>query len=359
MFVFAERETWWHLGLFHSMLAPQKPYKTVKEAELGWFSRTMPSFLISPQTYMNSLKFRNIFNWTMTYRLDSDIQMLYGQILHKKNVSTVLKYKLEEENRERHYDIIYKRKKRDVVWLVSHCATKSRREKYVEKLKQYINVDIFGKCGQDFCPKKTVQSGCLEDIISKYKFVLSFENTFHKDYVTEKLFDWFPRNIVPVVYGMADYKRIAPEGTVINAADFSSPKLLANFLHYVGSNRDVYIKYLRRKKRYISIGHDEMQQRAYCKLCDWLHNLNGHRQFYPKIDKWWQLNDTSGYIKLFRQAMPSSGNKQKYWVWFSLSAVIIFFLCYIVRYIYKILTKAVRKIKKKKLSYRFVYFSNR
>jgi len=42
---------------------------------------------------------------------------------------------------------------RSVVWMVSRCHTLSRREVYADKLKEHIDVDIFGKCGEP-APKK-------------------------------------------------------------------------------------------------------------------------------------------------------------------------------------------------------------
>jgi len=33
-------------------------------------------------------------------------------------------------------------------WFVSHCHTSSQREKYVTELQKYIDVDIFGYCGE-------------------------------------------------------------------------------------------------------------------------------------------------------------------------------------------------------------------
>lgn len=43
-------------------------------------------------------------------------------------------------------------------------------------------------------------------IENKYKFFLSFENTFCNDYVTEKLFSILLLNIVPIVFGGVGYK---------------------------------------------------------------------------------------------------------------------------------------------------------
>lgn len=40
-----------------------------------------------------------------------------------------------------------------VAWFVSNCETHSERELYVEKLKQFIDVDIYGLCGSMSCSR--------------------------------------------------------------------------------------------------------------------------------------------------------------------------------------------------------------
>ena len=315
--------------MYNSMMSPAKPYKTVKDDDLDWYSRVLPNAVVNPQHYINTVKFRDVFNWTMTYRQDSDIPMLYGRILRNKEVRQSKDIDLlEENNLWTDYEEIFNKKVNDVVWLVSHCSTKSKREKYVAKLKEYIDVDVIGKCGKDVCPKH--DSRCIKEIIQKYKFILSFENTFHKDYVTEKLFGWYTKDIIPVVYGMADYKKIVPEGTIINAEDFNSPKLLAQYLKYVGTNRDTYVSFLRRKRKYFTVSHDVMQQTSYCKLCDWLHHLDANRKSYPKIDQWWQLNDTSGFSKLYAQAVPEEYENRN--ISFLFLFIIVFIVLMVVIY---------------------------
>ncbi len=43
---------------------------------------------------------------------------------------------------------------------VSHCPTNSAREEFVTKLRQYVQVDVFGKCGvEPPCPRETRYTG--------------------------------------------------------------------------------------------------------------------------------------------------------------------------------------------------------
>lgn len=77
---------------------------------------------------------------------------------------------------------------------------------YMNKLKEFIGVDVYGHCGQHKCPQdKSVD--CREYVGSKYKFYFSFENCLCKDYITEKFFLMLKFDIVPVVFGGGNYTR--------------------------------------------------------------------------------------------------------------------------------------------------------
>ena len=59
-----------------------------------------------------------------------------------------LKLKPTEKVPQRDYQAIAENKTKDAIWIVSHSPTNSKREKYVDILKQYIDIDILGKCGR-------------------------------------------------------------------------------------------------------------------------------------------------------------------------------------------------------------------
>ena len=120
-------------------------------------------------------------------------------------------------------------------WLVSNCKTHSQREQYVQELSKFIEVDIYGGCGNKACPEDPNQD-CHTYLASNYLFYLSFENSLCKDYVTEKFWSPLSQNIVPVVLGGANYTQIAPPNSFIDALNFANPKHLAKRLNYLMSN---------------------------------------------------------------------------------------------------------------------------
>ena len=119
-------------------------------------------------------------------------------------------------------------------WTVSHCTTDNYREKYVKKLQEYIQVDIFGHCMGQECPKGHKDT-CF-NLAEEYWFYISFENSNCYDYITEKLWRTVEMPVIPIVMGGGNYTRDAPENSVIDVNDFASVKDLADYLIYLTNN---------------------------------------------------------------------------------------------------------------------------
>ena len=218
--------------------------------------------------------FEYVFNWTMTFRQDSDIFYPYGRIFERKNAPPA-----------KNYSEIFRRKKKGIVWFVSHCKTKSKREDYAEELKKYIDLDIIGQCGSNTCGKHN-SSECLRKYEEEYFFRFNFENTFHTDYVTEKLFENFSKDMIQIVGGSADYDKIAPENTIISVKDFGSPRTLAAYLQILMNSEERYTEYLKTKNNYYAELLRRQSQRAYCTLCNMLHRQEKYRNLYYSIGDW-------------------------------------------------------------------------
>ena len=72
-------------------------------------------------------------------------------------------------------------------WLVSHCTTVIKRESYVEKLKNYINITQYGRCSGEECSRKKGNE-CFQELAKTHMFYIAFENSICEDYATEKFY---------------------------------------------------------------------------------------------------------------------------------------------------------------------------
>ena len=212
---------------------------------------------------------KNSMNWSMSYRLDADIVVPYGFLKTRREIP------------ERNYSEIFRRKTKWAAWVVSKCSPPSLRGRFVDKLKQYgLPIDIYGRCGM------SLTTDPKEMISNDYRFYLSFENSMCSDYVTEKFFRYFPLDTILLVRGGADYKKLVPQNTYIDTADFDTFSELVEHLKYVGSNEKLYTEYLRRKDVYSSYGEIIDNDISYCSLCRKLNNVDKHRKTYDSIPRY-------------------------------------------------------------------------
>lgn len=161
--------------------------------------------------------FNNFFNWTATYRLDSDIPITYMVIKNKNGeiVGPNLKMEwisLDSQNLQLENTFYSKLqlKGKTAAWFASKCSTQGGREVVVSRLQEALNsyglnIDIYGTCGTFYCQRN--DSACDDILKRDYLFYLAFENSLAVDYVTEKVIRAMQNDVVPIVYGEADYSR--------------------------------------------------------------------------------------------------------------------------------------------------------
>ena len=229
------------------------------------------------------------FNWSMTYRLDSDIvhRDSYGIFIphqrhlaaryptaHQGSISLVPLKNPSTTN--------VSSKKKLIAWFVSHCPTHSRREDYVRELSRHVQVDIYGKCGNMTC---TVRADCWKMLRTDYKFYIGFENSLCPDYVTEKLTRALIYDTVPIVFGGVDYAQFAPPQSYIDVKDFDSPKQLADYLLFLDRTDELYARYFDWKNRYtVSV----VSKQGWCHLCRMAQSVDLPAKVYTDLLKWWE-----------------------------------------------------------------------
>ncbi|OQV25735.1 putative Glycoprotein 3-alpha-L-fucosyltransferase A [Hypsibius exemplaris] len=240
---------------------------------------------------------KDFFNWTLTYRLDSDIRAHYT-------------YRVPLEKERRNFAA---GKRKMVVWIVSHCQTSSEREKYVRELRKYVAVDVYGRCGNLSCGRNGTDEVCL-DVMREYKFYLSFENSMCRDYVTEKMIRALEHEIVPIVYGDGNYLMYPPK-SYIHTYDYSSPARLAEYLNFQDKNDEEYNKHMewRYNRRLIqSSGEFSAKSNGFCRLCQKLHSslLSSNQKSYPSIKTWWD----NGVQQVLEGTFPETVCRRANWL---------------------------------------------
>ncbi|KAK6183843.1 hypothetical protein SNE40_006433 [Patella caerulea] len=253
--------------MFYGVSYPSKPPPTRNNPDQVWILAAWESPIYMHGASWENEVWKNKINWTMTYRIDSDIPTPGGKVA-------------KDKSKIRDYDAIMKKKTKLIGWVVSHCRTQSKREDYVKHLEKVVPVDIFGRCGMS---KPTNVFGLLN---TTYKFYLSFENSLCKDYITEKLFDRQNLDVVPIVRGIGNYTLFYPKTSFIDTRDFKSAEELGEYLQYLDRNNTAYVQYLKAKEHLHTQSAYSVRQMGYCTMCKKLHKLDQNRHSYPDIYQW-------------------------------------------------------------------------
>lgn len=223
--------------------------------------------LESPSNARDTYFFNDMFNWTITYELNSDIYLPYGSYVA-----------LQPGEKSPYPKIDPSKKDRLVVWTVSNCG--GIRNSFVSELLDHIRVDIFGWCSENFYQPELQSDSCerytqeCDNLLKRYKFQLAFENGLCVDYITEKYWGSpLSLGIIPVVLGGGNYSKLAIPGSYINALDFDSVKSLADYLLYLDKNDTAYMEYFAWHKKFRVDGflHTSSFNEHYpwtCNLCE-------------------------------------------------------------------------------------------
>ncbi|XP_061699848.1 4-galactosyl-N-acetylglucosaminide 3-alpha-L-fucosyltransferase 9-like [Syngnathoides biaculeatus] len=207
----------------------------------------------------------DLFNLTLNYRLDADIPVPYGSLVSSQGVD----------------DFIPPKKNKLLCWIVSNWNTSYTRVKYYNELEKHIKVDVYGRAFNKFLTTQKYAS-----TLTNCKFYLAFENSIHKDYITEKFFNPLGAGTVPVVLGppRADYENVIQGDAFIHVDDFASPKDLADYLLLLDKNEEIYLRYFEWRKHFKVKRRPFLTEHA-CVACDYLRR---HResQVVKNLDKW-------------------------------------------------------------------------
>ncbi|KAL0829940.1 hypothetical protein ABMA28_003413 [Loxostege sticticalis] len=238
--------------------------------------------------------FDGFFNWTATYKLDSDIPYPYIVIKDRRGnpvgPKLNIKWAANMTKVDKHFSIQLTSKKKAAAWFVSACSDKSGRREFVTNLQSELasyglTVDVFGACGTMQCPIEK-KSECDSMLERHYYFYLSLENSFAEDYVSEKLLTALQHDTVPIVYGGADYSRFLPPGSYLDARKHSPEDLAAEMFHLMTSPEE-YSQFFKWRQHYTY--HDATATDNVCAVCEALNNkvMMETKTTYSEFRKWW------------------------------------------------------------------------
>ncbi|XP_053497811.1 4-galactosyl-N-acetylglucosaminide 3-alpha-L-fucosyltransferase 9-like [Ictalurus furcatus] len=179
----------------------------------------------SPGNSQRRAQLDGLFNLTTSYRRDSDVWVPYGRII-------------EASEEDKAFQIPPKDKL--VCWIVNNWNTRLKRAPYFYELGKHVQIHTYGGAFE--------RQLSLEEYyktLSSCKFYLAFENSIHKDYFTEKLFNPMKFGTVPVVLGppRENYEEFIPAESFIHVDDFKSPQELAEHLTFLDQNQEAYEQY--------------------------------------------------------------------------------------------------------------------
>ncbi|CAF1396090.1 unnamed protein product [Rotaria sordida] len=213
------------------------------------------------------------FNWTISYKLNSEISIGSYGLFSKRKIT------LSNTDFNRWIDEQFNERSKGALWFVSNCHSKQRLEYYYNlKHQKLISVEGYGRC-VDYYPMHFCRAGsqCERDYMSKFKFYLSFESITCRDYITEKFFKAFYHGLIPIVYGpdRIDYNQLAPADSFIHINDFDKDmNKLAKHLQEIHSNYNLYATYHQWRKKYeVIIDPKALERIRMCELCERLSKI--------------------------------------------------------------------------------------
>ena len=118
---------------------PKKSQRTPKQYYIHWVAES------AQYLYMDIHQLDNYFNWTMTYKRNSDFPLPYGRLWQKKQhppLGSQELAKIIDDFGKNNLHLAHNRTEAKAAWFVSHCATQARREKLVKELQNHMKVQV-------------------------------------------------------------------------------------------------------------------------------------------------------------------------------------------------------------------------
>ena len=134
----------------------------------------------------------------------------------------------------------FTKKDRFCSFVVSNAEAESVRVRLFEMLSQYKKVDSGGRYLNNI-------GGPVSDKLSfdrQHKFSICCENSAHAGYITEKIYEAFSAQLIPIYWGASDIGLTFNKKSFINVADFTSLDDAVDYIKEVDKDESLYRKIL-------------------------------------------------------------------------------------------------------------------
>lgn len=240
-----------HLPNLYSSMNGDKIIKPEGQIWVAWSLECEENY-----PWIKNRKFRDYFDLWMGYHQNDDIIYSYYQANY-------------EEELKKSPLLIRKNK---VCMFISSGFNKSYRKEYLTELMKHIEIDSYGKLYNNIRLEKDEGKESLLETISKYKFVIAFENSIAEDYVTEKFYNPLLAGTVPIYKGVPNVGDFIPgENCFLDVNLFSTPKELAEFIEECYKDEKLYMGYHEWRNKPILCSFKEklekIQKSPFTRLC--------------------------------------------------------------------------------------------
>ena len=166
------------------------------------------------------------------------------------------------------------------VFVVGNCGYGGNfpRRQLLQGLMKLLPIDAVGNCLRN--TERRVGGGEPAEManMSRYKFLLAFENSVCDAYITEKAMRAYRLQLVPVVYEHIDhlgarvpgYETFFPRGSYVNAGAFPSVRALAEHLRLLSEDESVWLRYMAHRTQQGPVLRKWMQVRDVEGACMWV-----------------------------------------------------------------------------------------
>jgi hypothetical protein len=233
-----------------------------------------------------------LFNWTISYRLDSEIfNCVNGCSRNLKNKDYS---KFNESNLRNRFD-----KNIDIkiktVYYIDDCKlnniNKNEGFNFAIDLNKIYNLTFISSCYLDF--KNQIELEFQEHFIKNdYLFALSFDPFPNcNNYISKKFWYFLKNDLIPIVIhpNKKYYEKNAPLNSYIHVEDFDHDVgKLSDYLKKLEKHFDLYVEYFKWKKSTeIVIDNIDINEKIECEICQKL-NEQESEIYYSSVSKWFK-----------------------------------------------------------------------